>query len=458
MRTEDTAAPSPSAMPPPIRPKRGRGAAARVAKGASILGAGALLSQIIYVLALPVATRFYSPEMFGYFGSFSSFAGIFAFTGVLTYQGVFFLLSKPREERALISLMVLSATLVSAISALVSIVWLLLSPQVAPINGLLFAALMVLAVWPRSLMVGFMAATVKRGNLYNASLANIVRSIAIVSVWLVPAFFIDRTSEWLLIGGFMLGSWAGLCVLVAKPLSGRDPEESEAERRRRPSWREIWSLATKYWEFPIYGAPAVLLRQFTQYGPIMIFASLYGPAAAGFVTLATQAVIRPTTLVMQSLGDAIRKEYGEKLRNQQTAGALRFLLQAKLGFAVLGTLAGLGLWAVSSFVGEYLLPDDWLAAAPALAAIAPRLAAMVLIRPTIMLASLSRWQGAILTFEVGALVVMTAAIFLGWWMGMDFVANLLVSSIAFAVVGVLFVLVMVYVQIGDARRELALKA
>lgn len=427
------------------------GAGKRVIKGASVLGIGAMVSQAIYILGLPFATYYYSPEAFGYFGSFSSLAAIFAFAGCLCYQGVFFLVDKPREERTLVAICLLAASLLSVVGALVSVGWSLISPEFGSANVFVFALLLLFAVWPRALMVGLQAATVKRGNLYNASLAQIARTITIIAVWLIPALFVDDPSLWLLIGGFMLGSWVGLGVLASKPLTGRDPDETDVERRVRPRWPEIRELARRYWQFPAFEAPAVMMRQFTQYGPILLYASLYGAAEAGFVTLATQVVIRPTTTVTQTLGDAVRKEYGERLRAGKLRGAYRFLLQAKVAFALIGVIAAIALWFVAVPLGALLLPDEWLLAAPALAATAPRLAAMILIRPTIMLASLNRRQSSILAFEIVAIVTMVASILAGWWAGLGFVDNLLLYASIFAAIGIAFVLIMVWVQGRDVR-------
>ena len=421
--------------------------AKRLAKGAAILGSGAIGSQIVYVMALPFATWLYSPEAFGYFGSFSSFAAVFAFIGCLCYQGVFFLVDKPREERALVFICILAAATLSLLGAASSIVWSFLSPEFGTAGLGLFALFLIYGVFPRALMVGFQAATVKQDNLLNATAAQFARTFIIVAIWLVPGLFVENPSRWFLIAGFATGAWAGLAVLLSKPITAHDPDRGAGERYL-PPLAEVKSLAKRYWRFPVFEAPAVALRQFTQYGPILLFASFYGPAAAGFVALATQAVSRPATMVTQSLGEIIRKEYGERLRARKFASAFNFMWRAKLIFLVIGLLAGACLAILAGPAASLILPQEWQMATPALVATAPRLAAMVLIRPTVMLASLSGRQAGILLFEVIAAIFMAVSIVASWSYGLDFINALWVYAVSFAILALVFVLVMVSIERG----------
>lgn len=419
--------------------------AKRLAKGAAILGSGAIGSQLLYVMALPAATWLYSPEAFGYFGSFSSFAAVFAFIGCLSYQGVFFLVDKPREERALVLICLAAAATMALAGAVASMAWSVLSPELGTAGIGLFALFLIYGVFPRALMVGLQAATVKRDNLINATAAQFARTITIIAIWLIPGLFVENPSRWFLIAGFATGAWAGLAVLLSKPITASDPDRAAGERFF-PPLGEVKSLAKRYWRFPIFEAPAVALRQFTQYGPILLFASFYGAAAAGFVALATQAVIRPTTMVTQSLGEIIRKEYGERLRARKFSGAFSFMWRAKVVFLVVGLVAAACLALLAGPAASFVLPQEWQLAAPALVATAPRLAAMILIRPTVMLASLNGRQSAILMFEVIAAIFMAVSIVASWSYGLDFIDALFVYAGSFAMIAMVFVLVMVSIE------------
>lgn len=415
---------------------------ARNVRGASVLAIGSLGSQVALILVLPIVTWLFTPEDFGVFGSFSSFVAIFGFAGCLAYQAVFFLTDDAGEEQALVRLCTVSALIMALLAGITSWIWMSLIPPEYAFSAIFFAIALVLGVFPRALMVALQAAAVKHEQYGLATSAQLVRTLAIILVWLSPLVLFEDVPGWLLIAGFAGGSWFGLAVLAAAWTEARGSRPVD-DGFQVPTVRR---LAREHWRYPVFEAPAVMLRQVSINGPILLFASLYGALAAGLVALALQAISRPATLVTQVVGDILRREYGEHLRHGRHADAFKFLLLSKIGFAVAGVLAGLIIWFLAEPVVETFLPQEWQGSAEAFKAIAPSLAATILIRPSILLASLNQRQRDILLFECISIAMMVATIFGGWYAGLMFAQTLLVYSVAFALLGVAFVLLMTIVQ------------
>ncbi|MEI8616630.1 oligosaccharide flippase family protein [Pseudoalteromonas sp. B193] len=68
-------------------------------------------------------------------------------------------------------------------------------------------------------------------------------------------------------------------------------------------FKRVKEVALIYRDFPLYRAPQQFINALSQSLPILMLASFFGPASAGFYTLAKTVMAIPSTLVGKAVGD-----------------------------------------------------------------------------------------------------------------------------------------------------------
>jgi O-antigen/teichoic acid export membrane protein len=81
-------------------------------------------------------------------------------------------------------------------------------------------------------------------------------------------------------------------------------------------------LALSHKDFPIYRAPQVFINAISLSLPVLMLASFFGPAAAGFYTIAMSVLGVPSLLLGKSVGDVFYQRITEATHNSENATRL----------------------------------------------------------------------------------------------------------------------------------------
>src|SRR5690606_25363542 len=79
----------------------------------------------------------------------------------------------------------------------------------------------------------------------------------------------------------------------------------------------VRELAKRHRDFPLYRAPQVALNALSQSLPIVLLASFFGPAAAGYFTLGRTVMGVPSTLISKSVSEVLYPRFTEAVRSKQ---------------------------------------------------------------------------------------------------------------------------------------------
>lgn len=285
-------------------------------KNFGIMLSGNFGAQIISFLFYPILVRFFSPEDFGVFGTFSSFmvvAGIFA-SGQLHLA--FIKCSDDKEIEELYYLFRLytffGTCIVTSLIFVINIKLkyfpnsyiLLFFPSILTYLGL--EGQKMLAV--RAEQFKAMSKTVSMNRFLSNFLKMILGKFQNTPVALIFSEIISNT-------------------LASISLKKRFPVEA-----RKP--KNTLLLLKKYKHFPLFGTFSNLFQLGLIEFPIIFLASFYSPIEIGKYALALRVLLQPLVVIGNSLGSVVSK----RIVNSQLEKTSNRLLLAK----IYGTYLGLG--------------------------------------------------------------------------------------------------------------------
>ncbi|WP_153633674.1 lipopolysaccharide biosynthesis protein [Marinobacter salsuginis] len=275
--------------------------AARAFKGMATMAVGSGLGRLISLLAIPFATRIYTPEGFGVLAVFTSLVTILAPIVSLRYV---LTLPLPRQTGTALNLLLLSFGLILAGTAFIMLALAIFSEPmlnffsmaaIVPwwwligIGVLVTATYELMTFWAtRRRAYGIIAKT----NIIQNS-AGALATIGLGVVGLNPLG---------LLLGAIIAKGGGLFWLLRdfKTDLFRIPQAITANR--------LATAAGFYRDFPFYRVPSQFLMVFSQQAPLLFAAAVYGAELTGQLSLALMALAIPVTLVGEAMGKALYAE------------------------------------------------------------------------------------------------------------------------------------------------------
>jgi O-antigen/teichoic acid export membrane protein len=176
-----------------------------------------------------------------------------------------------------------------------------------------------------------------------------------------------------------------------------------------PAARRLAATARRYWEFPVKGAPALLLNTLGAYLPLLLFAQFFGDAENGYFALARQCLLAVSAVLTTSTGQAFMLAATQCMRGGTSLRRLLLRQLARQTAIALGFLAGAVL--VASFLFEWFFGPDWAPAGTYAIWLAFPITAALLVSPLSGLLLAADRVGLNAAWQVGH-VVCTAALLL----------------------------------------------
>lgn len=329
-------------------------------RNAARLAGGTFLGQAVSVAALPVLTRFFTPEDFGVLGVYASILGVLLVIGSFRYE---LAIPLPEDDVTAANLLALSSALVLVVSLLVwGSVWLFGSKIVLWMN----VPALERYLW--LLPLGLLGAGMYQSLNYWAARKQLFSLLALSRV--AQAFSqagIQAFTGFLGLGplGLLLGYITGR-VLAAFALLPRAWSSISVIQ-----WSAIIKAALRYRNFPLYTAWASLINVIGTQAPPVLFSRYFSVEAAGFYSLTMRVLGLPSALIGQSVGQVFYPMAAEKAGNPEAAKTLVertastlfvvsfpiFSLIALLGPELFALIFGRE-WAIAGRYAQYLTP--WL--------------------------------------------------------------------------------------------------
>ena len=366
------------------------------------------VGQGVGLLAAPVLSRVYSPEVFGVVGVFLSIASTLGVVAALRLELAVVVPRSDEEAKDVMGSAVLVIGVVTLLTAVAAFLFaspvagLLGVPDVAPLLGWLPLYVSSLGTF----------------QVFNYWSTRIGRFGRLASAQLTRAFATAGTQIGLGFIGLgapgMLGGQVGGQVLANLTLLGRSAMGDTSVLRTTVSFAKTRTVLKSYFEFAVYGAPQALVNALSQGIPALVIAAAFGAGTAGQYLLAGRVIAAPGNLIGQSLRQVL---YPQLSRRIDDPGVLRFSVRATV---LLGLLAAVPVAFLAAFgpgVFVWLFGESWLLGGVFARYLGLLLAVGMMNIPAVSLVPLLRMQRWHAVYEVVYLAFRVAALLLGGYLG-----------------------------------------
>lgn len=296
-----------------------------------IMGSGSAAGQMITILISPLITRLYGPEAYGQMGIFISFCFLVIPVAALTFPSAIVLAKDDQEAKGLARI---SLHVSVGVALFFAAVLLLFSDWIARVFHLetiisLFYLIPLVVLFSGYLQI-LEQWLIRKEQFLLTARVEVMQAIALQGSRAGIGFFYPTAFV-------LIVSWAlGLAFksFLLRSLS----QKSQTERisfEKQPN-HSVKQLVKKYRDFPLYRAPQSLLYSFSETLPLLLLASFFGPASAGFYSIGRTVLNVPTNLINKAIGDVFYQRFSVAATKKEDLSLL--LIKASFALGVVGIL------------------------------------------------------------------------------------------------------------------------
>lgn len=322
-----------------------KGGALGVRRGIIAMIGGTAGAQAISFLALPILSRMYSPDQFGYYSLVIAYVGIITSFATLRLEAAAMLPPRSQQVCALTWSALVACTTLSLLSgiALTVLGWWnafgLAAHPLLPLWVVLFSILTSVFILLSQLAL--------RKQQYGLVAQRVLAQSVVTAVGQIGLGWTPLQPVGLLSGG-LLGRSAGI-VLLAR---------NAREYLRWTSRRLMKAVLWRYWRFPAVFAPSALLNALGRQALLIILTAIFGLSAGGQLGMAERIVAIPITLLGAAVSQAIDAEEGRRLRERR-GGLQRSFTRFSLLLGAMGLAVLVGGVLLGGVVVPWLLGPQW---------------------------------------------------------------------------------------------------
>lgn len=359
-----------------------------------LVATGTAGAQAINMAFAPIITRMYGPESFGLLGAFMATLGIVTPIAALAYPIAIVL---PKSDDDAKGIAKLSVRIALVIALAFSLILLVAGEQIAAVLGMQaiagFMLLIPLAMFFSALQQIMQQWLIRKKHFKVTARIAVSQSLILNSSKIGVGWFwpIGSALIFLATMGNML--YAAQLWFGAKKWAERDDQI-----HKQSSSVSLKSVAYKYRDFALYRTPQLLVNAVSQSLPILMLASFFGPATAGFFTLGKSVLSAPASLIGSSIGNVFYPKIAEVVNKGGASVSLlnkATLVTFLVGVIPFGIIIVFGVPIFKVFFGS-----DWHVAGQ----YAQWMALWVLIsltaRPLIAIIPVVKLQGIFLIYEI----------------------------------------------------------
>lgn len=392
-------------------------------KNVIVVMSGTAMAQIITFISMPLITRLYGPESIGILGAFTAIVSILAPMAALTYPIAIVLPKSNSKARAI-------AKLAASISLVVGGIMTIL---------LLFVSEPIISLFSLNSISSF---------LYLLPIIVILTGFSqVMDQWLIRTkYFKVKAKTTIFQAIFMNGSKIGMGFIY--PVSASLviiqtlgvffraflmfflSDKSIVNKDEVHTFKDIKKVARDNIDFPKYRAPQVLINAFSQGFPIILFATLFSPAIAGFYSLGRQALNTPIQLIGNAVQDVLYPKINELANKKKKITPI--ILKAVLGLFALGIIpfSIVIFWGPSIF--SFVFGKEWITAGEYARWIGLVALFMLITRPVIVSIPVLNIQRNFLFVEIVGTIAKIGAILVGVYLLEEAIYAVILFSIASA--------------------------
>lgn len=383
--------------------------ASKFVRNIAIVATGTAGAQAIALAFAPIITRLYGPEAFGVLGTYTAILAVLTPLAALSYPIAIVL---PKRDADAIGIAKLSLGIAVFMSLLAALTVLLLKAPIVNAFNLQaiepFILLLPLAMLFSAIMA-VMSQWVIRKKLFK-----IKAKVAILqALWLNSAkagVGLFSPLAVVLIVLATLGS--ALHALMLWTGVRKSPNGDMSIAGHQEPAISAKALAWRHRDFAYYRTPQIVLNAASRSMPVLMLASFFGPAVAGFYALARMALSIPSNLIGKSVADVFYPKFVEVLNSGKSGKKL--VSKACLALLGLGGIPYLLIALLGPFAFSLIFGTEWSDAGEFARWMSIWLLSFLVSRPVIAAIPALSLQREFLIFEILALLARGVAIVLGY--------------------------------------------
>lgn len=320
-------------------------------KNVLILCTGTFAAQLIAFIFAPIITRLYGPEAYGLMGMFISVCTIIVPVAGLAYPIAIVLPKEEAEAKALIKLslvisIIISLTLLAILLVLNKIIVHFFQLQeIAP-----YLYLIPLVIVFGGIMQAYEQWLIRRRQFSATAKAMVFQTVVMYGGQAIFGFFYPFAAVLVAFSSMKEALRAFFMFVFSK-------RNHNAEIDRKDDKVSVLFVAKKYKDFPLYRAPEIFISAIGESIPIILLASLFGPASAGFYSISQTILNVPTQLLGKSVGDVFYPRIVEAANNNENITKL--LKHASYSLAVIGIIPFLIVILFGPWIFGLIFGEEW---------------------------------------------------------------------------------------------------
>lgn len=368
------------------------------------------IAQIIGFIFVPIIARLFTPEAIGLQNLFLSFVAILTPIGALALPSAI-VLAKRKKDIEDISRACINISMIIFITLYLCIILIeFLSINIDIIDRL--------GGWVYLIPVYVFFLTqidiskknlIKEKDYLNLSRFNLINSV-IVNLFKVISGFVASSPTSLLISintsNIFSSSYS---KVVSRGFFFKYKENSQG----------TYSILKKYYDFPLYRCPQMLVNAFSQDLPILLFASLYGVEVVGYYGMARLIMSAPVNLLGNSLNSILYPKFVDF--NDNYGQIIRLLFRSIGGLAVISLIPFFTVFIFGGKIFEFILGNQWIGAGLIAEWISIMCFFSLLSRPIISVIPVIHYQKNFLIFEIFSTLIRASSLLFGCFYFSDYI-------------------------------------
>ncbi len=417
-------------------------------RNVAMVAGGTAAAQAITMAFAPIITRIYGPEAYGIQGVFMSVAGVLVAVAGLTYPIAIIL---PKYDGDAVGLARLSVYIGIVLSMLAAVILFFFGEEILRfMNAEAISAFMYLL--PAFMLISVMGAVMRqwliRKKLFSLTAKVMVWQALITNAAKSGLGLVQPTAVVLIVTN-TLGALLGAAMMFLG--LRKSPPSNQGERTARPS-STVMTLAIRHRDFPLLRAPQELLNTISQSIPVIVLAAHFGPASAGFYSIASAVLAVPALLVGNSVMQVFYPRINEAVHHGEDVKAL--IIKTTLGLSLAGVIPFAMVIIAGPALFGFVFGDDWQAAGGYAQWLSLWLFFQYINKPAVAAIPALRLQKGLLIYEVFSTGTKVLALYLGYSLFASDIAAVALFSV-FGVAAYLWLIFWVIFHSGKFKARIA---
>lgn len=409
-----------------------------------LVATGTAGAQILTMAFAPIITRMYGPEAFGLLGTFMAILGVVTPIAALAYP-IAIVLPKSDDDAKGIAKLSLRIALFMAL--ILSVILLFAGDKIAALLGMQAIAAFMLLIPLAMLFSAFQQIMqqwlIRKKQFKVTARIAVSQSLILNSSKVGLGWFWPVGSVLIILATIGNALYAVQLWFGAKKWADKDGLINEAAE----SEVDLKTLAYKYRDFPYYRAPQTFINALSQSLPVLMLASFFGPASAGFYAIGRTVLGMPSMLVGKAVADVFYPTIAEIANRGEDLH--RPLFKATLALAVVGIIPYGVVFLFGPLLFSFVFGEEWRVAGEYARWLSAWSYFGFMNRPSVAALAVLNMQRFFLVYEVVSLILRAASLYIGF----AILNNDLQAVILFSISGVILNLALIFITLLKGKAK-----